>query len=162
MTDGEGDSGGGCGQHWGCVWFSLWLNHEPLIKWSKRKYLCRTTHKHTNKLSLSLTRFPFLIGIKHRGRGGSVQSFFPQFWHLSKKGGEGNKEGRECAHSFEAYICIYGFNYVRLQKPHMRDVYKHKKHAFDFFNLSVEFLFRPVLVLGITLLIGIDPCILQL
>ncbi len=38
----------------------------------------------------------------------------------------------------------------------------HKHVLFLSFYLSVEFLFRPVPVLGVTLLIGIDPCILQL
>lgn len=63
--------------------------------------ICVVQHTSTPISSL----FPFLIGIMHRGRGGSVHTlFFPQFWHLSKKAREGNKEGREYAHSFEAYL----------------------------------------------------------
>lgn len=74
---------------------------------------------------------------------------------------EREKRKGENTHTHLRRICIYGFNYVRPPKPHMRDVYT-QTHAFYLFYLSVKFLFRPVPVLGVTLLIGIDPCILQL
>jgi len=63
-------------------------------------------------------------------------------------------------------ICIYGFNKVKLPKPfqpkpHMHDVYT-QTGAFYLFQLFIELLFRLVPVLGVRLLIEIDPCILQL
>lgn len=105
MTDGKNGGGGGCGQHWRCVWFSLLLNHEPLIKRSERKYFC-TTHQHANKLSLSLPRFPFLIGIMCRGI--IVHSFF--FFHslhIQRKNTERQKKRKDENRTTHAHLYLW-------------------------------------------------------